>query len=377
MKKSLGSLLLILFVTVTLKATPLCDYDFKISNTSPYVKESVMIIFEAVQKDRSGVMFFELTAKKSKDFELHFLGKKEIKKTYHDNKTTFRYLLFPLKEGKINLDFDFKVSLSSDESVEKFYTGNRDVINPMSAKTSIVDIEPLEFNVQNIKKDIDLIGDFHLDFSLDKKEINFYEQLNITYELSGYGYIANLKKLLPEISGVDQFLQAKKNSKSYLKNEKRVFNYAMFSDKDFEIPKIKINCFSPKKQKYYTLETPIKKIKVSSVNAANILDKKDSYPSSAFNWSDYLPYLNALLLFISGFIVAKLDLLKFINKGQNNKDQICEKIKNSKDKKALLQILLSSHEKRFKPMIKELESSIYGKQKCDLKKIKADCCLDQ
>jgi len=368
MKKLLGSLFV--FFTLYLSASDLCDYSFKVSNYTPFVKESVEIIFEAVQKDKSRVMFFELKPKESEDHELHLLEKTDMKKSYHDNRVRYRYILYPLKSGEIELGFDFKVQEASDEAVEKFYTGNRDVINPMATDDTDIELKPLVFHVKTLEKKVDFVGDFQLDVQLDKKEIDSYEQLNITYKLKGKGKAEVKKDILPKIDGVDKFLEFSGDVKSFIKGGEVVYHYALLSDENFMIPKVKIECFSPKKQKYYTLKVPTQNIKVSSIDVANLLDEKDSYSTVAFDYSKLLPYINGFLLFIAGFIVSKLDFMKYLKIKEPKLDPTVQKIKKAKDKKELLKVLLSSHDRAYKPYIKQLEESIYEEKKCDFSKLK-------
>lgn len=364
MKKTLGSL--ILFFTVSLFGSSLVDYSFKVSNHKPFVKEAVEIEFVATQLDKSAVMFFELIPHNSKDFELHIVGKTDTKKSYHESKTVYKYRLYPLKSGKIQLDFDFKVLEASDDAVDKFYTGNRDVINPMATKDTEIELESLVFEVQSIRDGVSLIGDYQLDVDVWETNISSFEQLNMTYTLQGDGYPSKLQTLLPEIEGVEQFLELERH-----KNGKDIFHYAFLSKNDFVVPSVEIKCFSPKKKKYYTLKISKQNIKVASLDVDNLLDEKDSYPTTAFDWESLLPYLNGFLLMLSGFIIAKLDLMQYLKKSKKQQNPMHKKIKDAKDEKSLLRLLLSSHENRYRPFIDELESSIYDNKKCDLNKIKA------
>jgi hypothetical protein len=367
MKNNLGKILLILLLQLTINASTLCDYNFKVSNYKPFVKEAVEITFYVAQKDKSGVMFYDLLPIKNKDFELYLLGNSEDKRSYHDTRATYKYLLFPLKSGKLKLEFKLKVALASDEGVEKFYTGNRDVINPMAAKRVTINIKPLIFDVLPIKE-VDLVGDFKLKRSIDKLKLDPYEQLNLSFTLLGHGYEPKLDDILPKIDGVEIFLEKNAENSSFLKNGKIKYNYALLGDQDFKIPKVELKCFSPTKKSYYTLKTKSQIIKVIPAQTKELVDKKDSYPTSAFNWSSLLPFINGLLLFISGFVVAKLDLLRFLKRDKElPKDQ---KFHNAKNKKSLLKILISSNNIKYKSIIQELESCIYENKKCNLKEIK-------
>jgi len=362
-KKTLGSL--ILFLSVSLFGSSLVDYSFKVSNHNPFVKEAVEIEFVVTQLDKSAVMFFELTAHESKDFELHLMEKTDSKKSYHESKMVYKYILFPLKSGKIQLDFDFKVLEASDDAVEKFYTGNRDVINPMATKDTDIELEPLVFEVNEVR-DVSLIGDYQLDVDVGETNISSFEQLNMTYTLQGDGYPSKLQTLLPEIEGVEQFLEFERH-----KNGKDTFHYAFLSKNDFVVPSVEIRCFSPTKKKYYMLKIPKQNIEVASMDIDNLLDEKDSYPTTAFDWESLLPYLNGFLLMLSGFIIAKLDLMQYLKTSKKQQNPMQQKIKDAKDEKSLLRVLLSSGENRYRPFIDELESSIYDNKKCNLNKLKA------
>ena len=101
---------MILFFSFSLFGSSLCYHEFKVSNSSPYVKEGVEILFHVRQVDKSKVMYFELKPQKSDNFKLHLLQKTESQKGYHEHIADYKYILFPLKSGKIELKFDFKIS---------------------------------------------------------------------------------------------------------------------------------------------------------------------------------------------------------------------------------------------------------------------------
>jgi len=359
MKKNLGSFLLLLF-TLSLSASSLCEHTFQVSNKTPYLKEGVEIFFQAKQKDKSAVMFFDLDAQKNPDFELHFIKKEEDQSRHHDKRVRYKYLLYPLKEGNITLTFDFKVSLASDKSTEEFASGSRDVIKPMLTDETKIDLKPLVFDVKGVKKDVDLIGDYTLEHTLTSQEISPYEQANMTYTIKGTGYPSKLTSLLPDIPGVKQFLALENGS----------FHYAFSADENFSIPAVTIKCFSPKKGSYYTLTAPKQDITVLHKEAKDVLDKSSSLPDSAFNYKTLLPYLNGFLLFIAGYFFAKLNLLSYLRPKQKTEDAFIKAVKKAKDEKSLLQILLAANNKTHTPFIQALEASLYAGKKTSLSKIK-------
>jgi hypothetical protein len=364
MKKNLGSLLLFILFLETLHAAKLCDYHFKISNPTPYIKEGVDITFSAAQLDQSAVMFFDLKAPKSPDYTLIFLHKSENNSHYHDKRVAYHYRLYPLKAGELLLDFNFSISQTSDKSMEKFASGDRDIIKPMLKEQTNIPLKPLHIHVKPLKKEVTLIGDFTLKMALEKSSLHPFEQLNLSYTLKGSGYPSTIKQLLPKIEGVESFLE--------LEEKKGVqhFSYALLADSNFTIPEVNISCFSPKRKRYYTLHAPAQKITILAQKESELVDSKDSLPKKAFSFDAILPYLNGLLLFIAGYFTAHFQLFNIFQKKSIKKDTHQEKIASCKDAKSLLQLLLSLDSKAYKKEISLLEDALYHDRAVSLKDIK-------
>jgi hypothetical protein len=106
------------------------------------------------------------------------------------------------------------------------------------------------------------------------------------------------------------------------------------------------------------------------MDVSDKLDKTNSHPEKENDMTKLLPYLNGLLLFLAGFAVAKLDILRFLRKKSTPIHPYHDKIKSAKDEKALLRLLLSLDKKHFKPTIIKLEEAIYTDKKIDLKALK-------
>ena len=364
MKKNLGSLLFF-FLLNTLHASPLCDYYFDVSTETPFVKEGVEITFITAQKDKSAVMFYALTPKKNANFELHFIKKEEVQGGYHDKTVRYSYLLYPLKAGEFSLSFDFKVSQASDKSMEVFASGNRDVIKPMMTDETDIALKPLHFKVKETPHDVSLYGDYTLQMHASKQEISPFDTFNVTYTITGKGYPSSLKTILPKSEGVEQFLEVEK-----MKNGTQVFHYAFSANKDFNIPAPTLLAFSPEKNKKYMLTTETLSVKVNQPAVKEILDSKNSLPNTALNWENFISYINSVLLFLAGYLIAKLNPLQYLVKKQPSQNPLHQKIKDCKDEKSLLKLLLSENSQDFKGAISTLEACIYHGEKASFKKIK-------
>ncbi len=353
MRKSLGSLLLI--IISLWGESDYFDFNLSVDNPSPFVKEGVIITFKAHQKNHKNSMFFELTPPKNSAYRLQLIDKKDNVSAYHDKYVTYRYRLYPLKEGNISLPFLLQVATVSDESVKAFVTGSWDEVNPMAKTTYTPHITPLTLQVKAIKK-VDLVGDFTLSATQIPSHAEAYEQINITYTLQGEGYPELPKELLQKQPKVEQFLeQQNPTPKTHL------YNYALLSQEDFTLPDIILKAFSPKKNHYYTLRIPAKKISISPLKTQNILDKKENFPSKSA--IDITALLKALALFIAGYLTAILKPWALLKKAPHTLPPLKEEIARCKDPKSLLKLLLSEDSQRYQEHIKALESLLYHDSK--------------
>ncbi len=70
-------------------------------------------------------MFFKFSPKKSRDYSFKLLSFIENEE-YHNLKHQYRYIIYPIKSGKVNLEFNFIKSITTDEKVAYAISGDRD-----------------------------------------------------------------------------------------------------------------------------------------------------------------------------------------------------------------------------------------------------------
>ena len=362
MKHTLGkrSLLLLLFFVPFLTAHELAEFSLTTDKKSPYVKEAVEITFHAHQINHDNVMFFFVTPKKSTDYKIVLLQKETKELAYHDKDTEFHYLLFARKSGKISVDFDFVIKVASDNAVAQVYTGSRDNVKWIETDDTEISIDPLELDVKKLSKNVDLVGDFTLTQKLDKERAKAYEKINIKYFLKGVGFDDFSIDPLGSIEGVDIFTDVIKHANKATKDGykiQREFNYAIIAPKSFTIPATKIECFSPAKNRYYTLTTKPHTIDVQALPTSELLDKEE-YPKQKNYSKESTNFLIYLLIFIAGYISAKINIkIPFIEKNRY-KD-----IQKSSNPKELLYILMHSYaDKGLEHYYTPLEDMAYGKK---------------
>ncbi len=374
MKKNLGKIILFLLLPFTLfGGSTLADFSLMANKKDVVIKEPIEITFQATQKDYANSMFFFLEIKKSDAYEVVLLDQITKKISNHNSSTIFKYLLFPLKSGDINVDFDFTIKVASDGALAKVYTGGRDNVKWMDTLNSKVEVPSLHLHVNPLSEKVDLVGDFTLDAKLQKSDINQYGSANIRYTLSGAGYNEKNLHLLDKISNVTAFSQITNIASKATQNGyeiQREYSYALSCKNNFTIPAFEIKAYSPKQKKYYTLKAQNYDIKVSSIDPKTLVDKKEFPLSKSFDFENLKNISIALLIFLAGFTSAKIAptlSFKRVNK------QKFHDIKESKTPKELILVLLQNYKTPIaEKYIKELELLEYKKSDRSFQKIKLD-----
>jgi len=359
MKKSLGSIIFLTLFISRLIAGDIFDIDYSLSKDSPYVNEEIVLNITLKKKRfKKSATFFDVILPKSDILKFKLLSKDEDT-TKHLIK--FKYLVKPLKSGRYKIPISIRVKEADIESVNDFTTGSFDEMDFLHTKNSIVKLKPISIDIKDLKQKVDFIGDFKIVSKIDKQNVAQYQPVYINYKIEGKGSYNKIDDLFKDIKGVDKFLQ---------KSGDLEFEYAFSSDKNFTIPSVEILCYSPKKDRYYKLTTPPYKIEVTPINSNQIVDKKDSYPSKAFDISSFLPYIYALIIFMAGYLSKKYEIFDIKRDKKESKDSFKEEISKTKTPKELLKLLLSKDTKRYQKSIEELEQIIYQKGSNSFRSIK-------
>ena len=200
MKKSPGRALrklLLVIAGITLAYAGDFSYKFALSDTSPYLKEAVIMKLDLEQTDHSKVLLFKFSPKKSDDYEFYRLDMKE-EDAYHAAKIHYTYLIYPKRTGEINITFDLIEMVTTDEKVAYSFSGDRDNVRGLNKKDIPIDLPPLKLNVKPLPEGTQIVGDFKLDYATKKKRANAYEPLPLTITIKGVGYPPVLKQLIPK-----------------------------------------------------------------------------------------------------------------------------------------------------------------------------------
>jgi hypothetical protein len=335
------------------------DIDFSIDKTNPYLKEGVILDVNITQRDNSCVMFFKFSPKKSRDYSFKLLSFIENEE-YHNLKHQYRYIIYPLKSGKVNLEFDFIKSITTDEKVAYAISGDRDNVKALSKQDIEVELDPIELNVKKLPKGTNLVGDFSLSYKLDKNSSTPYEPIYLDIKLEGEGYLEKFD-IIKEKKGYTLFKQIKESDNGIY------WEYALVGQKSFKIDEVLLKAFNPKDKKEYTLKIPEIEIDIKEENISKTKIEK-SRESKSFNFSYILTILSYIGVFILGLIFPK-DLIYKLKKEENS---FREKVKSAKDIKELLKILILEDREKYSKIIEKLEVNIYQNKSIELEEIKRE-----
>ncbi len=374
MKHNLGKVLKIyFFFTLTLLFAEDFSHSFKLSNDSPYVKEPVILTLDLSQTNHDVVLLFDFDLKKSESYFFQRLDLQETD-THHDTKIQYTYLIYPLKEGTIEIDFALTKKVTNDESVAYSFSGDRDNVKTLVTTDTKITLPTLTLKVKSLPKGTSLVGNFTLDSEFKKHQAKAYEPVPFQVTIKGNGYPPLLTSLLPENDHYTLF-QEKAIVKSVHTKEATQstvrYPMALSASQSFDLAPVKLKAFDPKTKKSYTLTIPAQHFDITKEDTSTLLDKSDTPKPFSRDWSWLGSILGYLIVFGSGYLTAlvwKSKKTAVILKT----DPIKEKIQACKNEKELLQLLMATDSKKFLSSIEDLENALYKKGKINFKQLKKE-----
>ncbi len=370
-KRSLHLIFLLLSL-LTLQAEDF-TYTFKVDQPAPYVKEPIILTLDLNQTNHDVVMLFSFDIKPSEAYTFQRL---DIRKTesYHDAKIHYIYLIYPLKSGDINITFDLIKKVTTDESLAYSFSGDRDNVKKLVTTDTRIDLPPLQLRVKPLPEGTVLVGDFSLTYEIKKHQAKAYEPLPFQVSIKGKGYPPLLETLLPEEGNFTRFTEKPiVNSVATREGTQNSVTYpmALSHDQSFTLSPIVIKVFDPKREKSYTLDISSQRFDIEQVDTQHLVDTVDAPDIAKEDWSWLSTLLGYIVAFFAGYITA-LSWKWGKRKRQKENHPLIQKIRNCKDEKALLQVLIAADNTHFTSSIEKLEAFLYGNGKINLNKVKQE-----
>ena len=346
------------------------NYTFYVDNKTPYKNEALRLDVNITQEDHSGVMLFKFNPKKNSSYDFYQISFKENEK-YHALKHQYSYLIYPKTEGNVSIEFEMIKSLTDDDKVAYAISGDRDNIKGLVKKDIVVSLNPLILNVQALPLGTDLVGDYKLDYLLDRTSSQAYDPIPLSVSLKGIGMFSAFE-FLPKSKKYHLFTQEPKVTAFHNRNgtqSSTTWDYAISAKESFTLEEICLKVFNPQTKKSYDLLMPSQSIEISLVDTSLLLDKVNtpSTLSLSTDWSWVAWFFSYLAVFGAGVLIPR-DIWKrnVVKKEQT----IEEKILSTTEEKELLKLLLSLNNKKYKQAILALERVLYHNEKIALDKIK-------
>jgi len=368
MKLNLGSLLFILF-SLFLNAEDF-NHTIEVDNTNPYLKEAVLLKVNLKQTNSDVVLIFNFDLEKSENYTFKRVGLKENEK-YHNTQMGYTYLIYPLTTGKIQLKFNLKKRVTTDDSIAYSFSGDRDNVKGLVTTDTQIGLKPLTLNVQSLPKGTELIGDFKLNYTIKTHQASSYEPLPFEITLTGTGYPPLLQNILNSEQNITIFKEKPQQLSTHMKKGTKnriIYPLALSHYQSFSLKKTTIKAFNPKTQKSYELTIPTQKFEIKKVETKTLVDKIDSPKAVEVNFDWLISLFSYIVVFGAGYLSAIS--FKWSKKVIKKENPLVEKIKSAKDEKELLTILMANDSQKFSKEIIELEKSIYGGIECDFRGIK-------
>jgi len=347
------------------------EYSFHLSENAPYEKEAVFLEVNITQVDPSNVMFFKFSPKVSNEYLFHQIDFKENEK-YHDLRHQYYYIIYPKKSAEVRIEFDMMKSITDDDKVAYSISGDRDNVKGLRKEDYVVALEPLVLRVKSTPKNVDIVGDFSLSYSLDKDVTKTFDPVNLKISLKGKGFLSTFD-FLEKSENYKLFYQAPKFTQFHTKTGTTTsleWDYAISAQKDFVLPKKVLTGFNPKTEKIYELVFSGFQVDVQKVTETSLLDKEDLPPKSEeIDWSSFFTFLSYVVVFLAGLLMPKELFYKRV-KALSREEVLEEKIGRAKTHKELLETLVLENNHRFSKAIHALEGVVYNNEQKSLSEIK-------
>jgi len=370
-KHTLGNSLLFLFAIFMPLYAENFSYDFHVSNPTPYKNEPILLSVDINQTNPEVVLFFNFAVKASKAYRVDQIDSVQDTTLHHSN-IHYLYVLYPLKEGEINVTFDLTERVTDEHKVAYSFSGDRDDFKKLETVDHKVIVSPVQLHAKALPKGTQLVGDFKLSSEIEQHQAEAYEPINMKVLISGEGYPPVLDHIFPQEGNITFFRQPPMIKRFPMKKSIKyqvTYTMAVSHHKSFTLSAVVLHAFNPLTERSYLLEIPEQHFDIHQTDHSALLDSTDSPAPFHLDFSWFVSLLEYLLIFAAGYLSARIVKTKKQHK-EAARHPFEEKIRSCKDARSLLQVLMAADRQTFSPLIETLEKGLYREGKMDLKKIK-------
>ncbi len=329
-------------------------FEQKVDKTEVYVGEPIVLTYIFKQRRDIDLQEANFNAPSFENFWAKTTKKVPNKVKGDYSVYTINYLLYPQKSGDLTIE-------SGRMDVGILSTQQRDFFNFQRARWKTFYSNSLDIHVKPLPEGISLYGDYTFTVVADKNVTKANEPVNLTITIQGEGNMDDIDDFEIEVPDATVYADKAKRNSGIFKQK-----FAIVSDRNFTIPSLEFSFFNGEVKRVHSREFKIevKNAKAHHVSAA--LEKKIPVVKQEVKIvkesSKSAIMITAILSFLLGVMATTLfNLFKGRKKEQQEKP-IKERIKNAKEDKALLSLLLPYIDKtpKIQHLIKQLEENIYA-----------------
>ncbi len=350
--------LLFVLVATLLSANDIA-IDMHLSKTKAYQGEAVVLDVNISQIDHSKVMLFRFSPKKSPKYRFYQVDFREDNR--HGNlKHRYSYLIYPTSSGSVAIEFDTVQSITDEGKIAYSISGDRDNVKALKTQDIIHKVAPLRLEVAPIPDGAKFVGDYRLEYKIEKTTLNAFEPIHIRIGIKGSGLPLEAFDAIKESPNYKRFKQKPLIKNHHLDNSTQSsieWRYALSAQKSFTLEAIEFQAFDPKTQKSYTLTVPQTPFTIHPISPDKLLDKVD-YPLKAqpFDWGWLWLTVSYIGVFVAGFLTPR-DILKRLQKEVIAPSELELEIAQTQTPKELLALLLAQNDRRLDSLIKQISQS--------------------
>ena len=256
------------------------------------------------------------------------------------------FLLAPLKKGILVINpLKINAQIIKENNSFSFFSKNSEALKIYSNN--------LEFNIEELPKNINLIGKFDIKTQSNKVEINQGEAISYKIIISGHGNIDDIKDFKLDLKDAIVY-ENKPVIKTEYKDSKYQGTYtkvfSIIPNKSITIPKINLEYFDKDLNEIVLKQSNDIKIKLTngSISKKSKLIKKSVEKSKEKEIVKIIErdsIKDRIIFFLLGLLTGILILglylyvIKYKLKSKFSETSLLKKIKKSKDKEELLKVL--------------------------------------
>ncbi|MCK9474222.1 hypothetical protein [Sulfurimonas sp.] len=352
MRRDLGKIILTIFILLQAEVfASAYTWSATSNKTEAFVQEAIHLKYVCNFTNASELYTIEFNP--AGEYEKFTL--KNLRQSEHivegKRVNSYEFVAFAKEAGDIEFDFEAIIKKTTKESIENTVIG-RDNVQKEDFTKETIKQKVLRVSIK--ETNTPLVGDFAVEVKKNEPKVKAYEPYHMEVAIKGVGNFEALKPIEFNIEGVRVFAeeaaQNYKLSEDGLHGEWRQ-KFAFVAEKDFRVPKIEIEYFSLSEQKLQKLVINALDVSVEAGFKKEELLDEESKSGFEFDYS----YLYYMLVFIAGFLAAKIKIKKRALK-QNSDEEFVQKVQEAKSLDALMVLLVLKDAKRYEKIIVDIEA---------------------